>query len=98
MQFCVVCCTAYKTGDSVVRELHVPEVLNNVVLHVSASVVLDWLPSVKDSLATLKGKSQKVIQLHNLTYKAPEDTGGSSNVNDNRLPRWGRWSGDGDQD
>ena len=31
-------------------------------------------------------------------YKAPEDTGGSSNVNDNRLTRRGRWSGDSDQD
>ena len=89
MQFCVVCCTAYKTGDPAFRELHVPEVLNNVVLHVSASVVLDWLPSVK---------RPKIIKLHNLTYKAPENTGGSSNVNDNRLPRWGRWGCDGDQD
>ena len=98
MQFCVVCCTAYKTGDLVFRELHVPEVLNNVVLHVGASVVLDWLPSVKDSLATLEGKSQKLYKLNNLTYKSPENTGGSGNVNYNRLTRWGRWGRDGDQD
>ena len=43
-------------------------------------------------------KKPKIIKLHNLTYKAPENTGGSSNVNYNRLARWGRWSRDGDQD